>query len=279
MNILERIVENKRKEIEKARQEIPVSQLETKPFFSRNTISIKSALRQAEKPAIISEFKRKSPSKGIINAGVTPEEVTKGYSAAGAAGLSVLTDQDFFGGNFGDFLAARAANPHIPMLRKDFMVDEYQLWEAKAIGADLVLLIAACLTPGEVQQLSQKAHELGMEVLLEVHNREELEQTLCETVDIVGVNNRNLKNFVTSVEVSLELAEMIPDSFVKISESGLKDAETIWQLYDAGYKGFLIGETFMKTEDPAAALAALQQEIQNYRNIDKIRVGVSPGQF
>jgi len=141
------------------------------------------------------------------------------------------------------------------------------------------LLIAACLTPGEVQQLSQKAHELGMEVLLEVHNREELEQTLCETVDIVGVNNRNLKNFVTSVEVSLELAEMIPDTFVKISESGLKDAETIWQLYDAGYKGFLIGETFMKTADPAAALAALQQEIQNYRNIDNLRVGVSPGQF
>lgn len=279
MNILERIVENKRKEIEKARQEVPVSQLESKPFFSRKTISIKSALRQAEKPAIISEFKRKSPSKGIINAGVTPEEVTKGYSAAGAVGLSVLTDQDFFGGNFDDFLAARAANPQTPMLRKDFMVDEYQLWEAKAIGADLVLLIAACLTPGEVQQLSQKAHELGMEVLLEVHNREELEQTLCETVDIVGVNNRNLKNFVTSVEVSLELAEMIPDTFVKISESGLKDAETIWQLYDAGYKGFLIGETFMKTADPAAALAALQQEIQNYRNIDNLRVGVSPGQF
>jgi len=279
MNILERIVENKRKEIEKARREVPVSQLESKPFFSRKTISIKSALRQAEKPAIISEFKRKSPSKGIINAGVTPEEVTKGYSAAGAVGLSVLTDQDFFGGNFDDFLAARAANPQTPMLRKDFMVDEYQLWEAKAIGADLVLLIAACLTPGEVQQLSQKAHELGMEVLLEVHNREELEQTLCETVDIVGVNNRNLKNFVTSVEVSLELAEMIPDTFVKISESGLKDAETIWQLYDAGYKGFLIGETFMKTADPAAALAALQQEIQNYRNIDNLRVGVSPGQF
>lgn len=244
-----------------AQQQVTVSQLEERALFAKPPISLKSALLTTDVPAIISEFKRKSPSKGVINGGVKPEVVTKGYADAGAAALSVLTDQDYFGGNFDDFLAARAANPGVPMLRKDFIVDEYQLFEARSIGADIVLLIAACLSPEEVVALSSRAHQLGMEVLLEVHNAAELEQTLCDTVDMVGVNNRNLKDFVTSVEVSLELASRIPESFVKISESGLKDAATIWRLFEAGYKGFLIGETFMKTEDPAAALSELQDAI------------------
>ena len=154
------------------------------------------------------------------------------------------------------------ANPTTPMLRKDFMIDEYQLWEAKSIGADVILLIAACLSPAEIRHLGQKAHDLGLEVLLEVHDREELEQSVCEYVDMVGVNNRNLKTFVTSIETSLELAQLIPDSFVKISESGLKNAETIQQLRAAGYQGFLIGESFMKTSDPAAALEELVSELK-----------------
>lgn len=261
MNILEQIVANKKKEVEKAKLEIQISDLEKTPHFARVPVSLKSALRAAEKPAIISEFKRKSPSKGIINGEVTPAEVTKGYAAAGAAALSVLTDADYFGGSFADFLAAREANPAIPMLRKDFIVDEYQLYEARSIGADLVLLIAACLTPYQVKEFSAKARELGMEVLLEVHDGEELEATLCDTVDIVGVNNRNLKNFITSVDVSMELSSRIPDSFVKISESGLKDAATLWSLFEAGYKGFLIGETFMKTVNPAEELSKLQADI------------------
>lgn len=279
MNILEQIVENKRKEVEQARQKVPVSELEGRPLFTRQTNSLKSVLRTATLPGIISEFKRQSPSKGIINGSVTPEEVTKGYAAAGAAALSVLTDKVYFGGSFDDFLAARAANPGIPMLRKDFIVDEYQLFEAKAIGADLVLLIAACLSPLEIKELSRRAQQLGMEVLLEVHNKEELEQSLCDSVDIVGVNNRNLKNFETSIDVSLDLSESIPGSFVKISESGLKDAGTLWKLFEAGYKGFLIGETFMKTASPAETLNAFQEEIAKYRKMDEktIRLPAAPG--
>ena len=267
MNVLEQIVANKRKEVEIARQAVSLKDLEQRPLFARTPLSLKVALEKTEIPAIISEFKRQSPSKGVINGNVKPEIVTKGYAEAGAAALSVLTDKRYFGGDFDDFLAARAANPGIPMLRKDFIIDEYQLFEAKAIGADLVLLIAACLSPSEVRKLSLEAHQLGMEVLLEVHNADELEQTLCDSVDIVGVNNRNLKNFVTSIEVSLELSEKIPDTFVKISESGLKDAQTLWELFRVGYKGFLIGETFMKTESPAATLQAFQEEIAGQRNL------------
>jgi indole-3-glycerol phosphate synthase len=266
MNILEKIVARKREEIAEAKLAKTISDLENEPLFSRKTVSLAAALKAADQPKIISEFKRKSPSKGIINGDVDPAIVTADYVQAGAVALSVLTDLDFFGGSFADFAKAREANPHIPMLRKDFMVDPYQLYEAKAIGADVILLIAACLTPEEVKSLSEKAHELGLEVLLEVHNAEELKESLCDSVDIVGVNNRNLKTFETSVETSVALSEQIPDSFVKISESGLKDAETIVRLFQHGYKGFLVGETFMKTVNPGAALADLQNHLSKFSN-------------
>ncbi len=261
MNILEQITANKRREVRESQERITMAELAGQPYFERTTLSLKNALATGGKPGIIAEFKRKSPSRGIINAGVTPEEVTRGYVGADATGLSVLTDTEYFGGTFQDFREAREANPETPMLRKDFMVSEYQLFEARAMGADVILLIAACLTPQEVKTLSARARELGMEVLLEVHDAQELEQTLCDTVDLVGVNNRNLKDFVTTIETSLALAEQIPSGMVKISESGLKDAQTILQLYEAGYKGFLIGETFMKTASPPAALAALREAI------------------
>ncbi|HEV7348756.1 indole-3-glycerol phosphate synthase TrpC [Telluribacter sp.] len=272
MNILDKIVANKRTEVAQAKAHTSLDQLSTREFFSRPTVSLRERLSQAGLPGIISEFKRQSPSKGIINDQVLPEEVTAGYAQAGAAGLSVLTDTEFFGGTFADFHKARLANPGTPMLRKDFMVDEYQLFEAKAMGADVILLIAACLSPDEVVHLSQKAHELGLEVLLEVHDAEELRQSLCDTVDMVGVNNRNLKTFSTSIETSVQLAGLIPDQFVKISESGLKDAETIVELYRHGYQGFLIGETFMKTPDPAQALAELQENLNRIINLNPLVV-------
>lgn len=262
MNILDKIIAHKRTEVEAAKAKVSLEQLEQAPLFTRQTISLKNALKAEGASGIISEFKRKSPSKGIINDRLLPEIVTKGYVEAGANGLSVLTDTEFFGGTFDDFAKARAANPYTPMLRKDFMIDEYQLWEAKAIGADVILLIAANLTPAEVRHLGQKAQSLGLEVLLEVHNQEELEQSICEFVDMVGVNNRNLKTFVTSIETSLELAQLIPNDFVKISESGLKNAETIQKLRAAGYQGFLIGESFMTTDDPGLALKNLIDEFQ-----------------
>jgi len=266
MNILEKIIARKKVEVELSKTIRSIADLENGEFFGRTTTSLADILRNSSAPRIISEFKRKSPSKGIINGSVLPEVVTADYVSAGASALSVLTDIDFFGGSFDDFLSARKANPQIPMLRKDFIVNEYQLFEAKSIGADLILLIAACLEPSEVKSLSKKAHDLGMEVLLEVHNSEELAQSLCDTVDIVGVNNRNLKTFETSIQTSIELSAQIPDSFVKISESGLSDAETIFELFAHGYKGFLIGETFMKTENPGAALTSLQNKLLQIGN-------------
>lgn len=261
MNILEKIVAHKRTEIAAAKAQVSLTDLEKSTHFAQKSLSIKNRLLEAQNSkfgaGIIAEFKRKSPSKGIINDQIPPEIVTRGYTDAGASGLSVLTDSAFFGGTFADFSVARAANPRTPMLRKDFMVDEYQLWEAKALGADVILLIAACLSPQEINHLAQRAHALDMEVLLEVHDRQELETSLCQHVDMVGVNNRNLKSFVTRIETSLELVSLIPNEFVKISESGLKDAETMLKLRDAGYCGFLIGETFMATDDPGATLADL----------------------
>lgn len=261
MNILDKIVLRKQEEIADSKKLISISTLEKEALFQRETTSLTTSLRGVQLPGIISEFKRKSPSKGVINGISEPDIVTADYVSAGAVALSVLTDTDFFGGSFDDFKKARLANPAIPMLRKDFMVDEYQVYEAKAIGADLILLIAACLSPQQVKSLATLAHQLGMEVLLEVHNLEELQETLCDEIDIVGVNNRNLKTFETSIETSLALSEHIPDSFVKISESGLQEPQTILDLYKTGYTGFLIGETFMKTANPGAALTGLQKEL------------------
>ncbi len=261
MNILDKIVARKREEILEAKKSRTISDLEKEPLFQKEPLSLSKKLKDADSPQIITEFKRKSPSKGIINGQVAPEIVTTGYTQGGAAALSVLTDLDFFGGTFNDFQKARTANPQIPMLRKDFMVDEYQIYEARSIGADIILLIAACLSPTLVRSLAKTAHSLGLQVLLEVHNLQELQETLCEEVDIVGVNNRNLKTFETSIETSIELSEHIPNEFVKISESGIDGVQTIINLFSYGYKGFLIGETFMKTEDPGKAFWALQQQL------------------
>lgn len=266
MTILDKIVAQKKHEVAQAKASVSQAQLEAFPLFSRTGLSLKQRLLHATFPQIIAEFKRRSPSKGIINAEATPEAVALGYQEAGAAGVSVLTDTDFFGGSIEDFAKARAAAVQTPMLRKDFMIDPYQLYEAKAMGADVILLIAACLTPKEVQSLAQLAHQLGLEVLLEVHDAEELAQSLCEEVDIVGVNNRNLKTFTTSIETSRQLAERIPSTFPKISESGLDHAETLVELFELGYTGFLMGESFMKTAHPAEALGALQHALNQTVN-------------
>jgi len=257
MTILDRIIEQKRIEVAQRQATTPASALKNSPLFSRLTHSARAALLAPGSSGVIAEFKRKSPSKGIINDTADVSSTTQGYVRAGAAVLSVLTDEPFFGGTPADLQTARQANPATPILRKDFVIDTYQLLEAKAWGADLVLLIAACLTPKEVADLSRQAHDLGLEVLLEVHDEDELKRSLTDTVDLVGVNNRNLKTFVTSIDTSLRLADRIPDDFVKITESGLHEAATMVTLWKAGYNGFLIGEAFMKTTDPAASLAHL----------------------
>ncbi|MFD2932185.1 indole-3-glycerol phosphate synthase TrpC [Spirosoma flavum] len=257
MTILDEIVAQKRIEVEQRKAAISVSSLEQMPDFKRQALSARDAIQDLHSTGIIAEFKRKSPSRGIINDWADVAITTQGYVKAGAAVLSILTDEPFFGGTLADLQAARLANPETPILRKDFIIDRYQLLEAKAWGADLVLLIAACLTPEEVIELSLQAHDLSMQVLLEVHDEDELDRSLTHTIDLVGVNNRDLKTFTTSIETSLRLVERIPDTFAKITESGLHDADTMLTLFRAGFDGFLIGEAFMKTTDPANALASL----------------------
>lgn len=251
MTILEKIIESKKAEVFYSKQTTPISELENSHSFSRKCLSLKNNLLTSDS-GIISEFKRKSPSLGWIHEKADVVSVTSGYSAAGASGISILTDFPFFGGSPQDLINARP-NVICPILRKDFIIDEYQLYEAKAMGADVILLIAAALTVTQTLMLAQKAHELGLEVLLEVHNTEEIGHA-NDYVDMLGVNNRNLKTFEQSIQTSFELAALIPDKFVKVSESGISSVETVNELRKVGYRGFLMGENFMKEDNPALAL-------------------------
>lgn len=251
MNILEKIIAHKKNEVAERQSLYPAKLLERSIFFETPTVSLTKYLSRPDRQGIIAEFKRRSPSKGVINASAKVEQTTIGYMQAGASALSVLTDEHFFGGKNEDLTTARKFN-FCPILRKDFAVSEYQIIEARSIGADAILLIAAVLTPQEVRQLSAFARSLGLEVLLEIHDSSELGH-LCETVDAVGVNNRNLADFSVEVQRSFELGAMIPDDFVKVSESGLSDPAAILELREAGFQGFLIGESFMKHSRPEEA--------------------------
>jgi indole-3-glycerol phosphate synthase len=260
MNILDKIVVKKRQEIVEARNKVPVVRLEESEFFERDCYSLRSFLTDPAKTGIIAEFKRASPSKGIINKLVDLGDVTEGYVQAGASALSVLTDESFFGGNLRDLTYARHVND-IPILRKDFMLEEYQIVEAKANGADIILLIAAILSPEEIVKLASLAKRLGLSVLLEVHNKEELERSICDDLDAIGVNNRNLRDFSVSVQHSYDLVKHIPDQFLKVSESGISNPQTIKELKAAGFNGFLIGENFMKEANPGQAMASFTKEL------------------
>ncbi|TKC05093.1 indole-3-glycerol phosphate synthase TrpC [Pedobacter frigoris] len=262
MNILDKIVLRKKEEVALAKQAVSVKELEAGLHFNRNPYSFKEFLLDEQCTGIIAEFKRRSPSKGIINDQVSVEDVTTAYAAAGASALSVLTDTDFFGGHTRDLLKARAAN-QIPVLRKDFMIDEYQIIEAKALGADIILLIAAILTPAEIKHLAAISKSLGLNVLLEVHNQEELERSICNDLDAIGVNNRNLADFTVNIQTSFDLVDQIPSEFMKISESAISDTETIKQLKQVGFNGFLIGENFMKTANPGQAISAFVSELKS----------------
>lgn len=257
--ILDKILASKAIEVAARKQQISISSLEKAPVFLRKCLSMKQSLLNSES-GIISEFKRKSPSLGWIHEDADAVDITSGYSAAGASGISILTDLEYFGGTLMDVMAARQFIS-CPVLRKDFVIDEYQLYEAKAIGADVILLIAAALTVEKTMQLAGKAHELGLEVLLEVHNAEEIGHA-NEHVDLLGVNNRNLKTFEQSIQTSFDLAALIPEQFVKVSESGISQTETVRELRKVGYKGFLMGENFMKEENPAEALSQFIEKLK-----------------
>jgi indole-3-glycerol phosphate synthase len=259
MNILDQIIAQKKIELASRKIAMPIATLEKEFFFNKDTLSLKSFISDPMRTGIIAEFKRKSPSKGIINNHSTVEEVTMAYSGNGASGLSVLTDEHFFGGSISDLI--KATVNEVPILRKDFMIDEYQLIEAKAFGAEVVLLIAACLSVQAVKNMARLAKSIGLEVLLEIHCKEELAH-ICDDVDLVGVNNRNLKSFEVSIANSLYLIDQIPATKPAIAESGINNVDTIVTLKKAGFKGFLIGEHFMKEASPSIAFADFVQQLK-----------------
>ena len=253
LGVLGKIVTRKLEEVAAAKQKVSVAELEAHPNFNRKPLIFKDFLLDEKRTGIISEFKRRSPSKGLINGTSDVAEVTQAYNLAGASAISVLTDTDFFGGKAEDLFAARAVN-QIPILRKDFMIDEYQILEAKAWGADIILLIASILTPRQIVDFGKLAQSLGLNVLLEVHNLEELERSICPNLDAIGVNNRNLGDFTVNIQTSFDLVTQIPNEFLKISESAIDNPQVIKELKAVGYNGFLIGENFMKTDDPGQAV-------------------------
>jgi len=264
LNMLDEIISFKRKEVAENAELYPSKLLERSIYFESETVSFKSYICRKDLSGIIAEFKRRSPSKGNINEHAEVEPISIGYMQAGAAALSILTDQKFFGGTTTDLTDARKFN-YCPILRKDFICDEYQVIESKAIGADAILLIAAVLTPEEVKSLSALANSLKLQVLLEVRSKEEIQECLTENIDVVGVNNRNLKSFEVDIDISMELLKEIPDELVKISESGISDPLVAHRLQEAGFDGLLMGERFMKTNRPHVACMEFIKELKELK--------------
>ncbi len=259
MNILDTIIAQKRKEVEAARKKTLHEERLHLHTQSRKPLSLKAHLMNDAQSGIIAEFKRRSPSKGAINLQADLMSVTDAYVQHGASGLSVLTDHDFFGGSMEDLRAASAQS--LPLLRKDFIIDPLQIDEAKRGGADVILLIAACLSSAEVQSLATYAKSISLEVLLELHEEAELGH-ICAQVDMVGINNRNLKTFEVDIDRSLRMAALLPDDMVKVAESGIRTVDEIMLFRDHGFRGFLMGEQFMKQPDPGAAFADFMKNYQ-----------------
>jgi len=261
MDILTKIVNDKRIEVNLRKQLIPIKQLEHSILFERETVSLAKKLK-ASNTGIIAEHKRRSPSKQVINHDLNVFDVAKGYEDAGVCGMSVLTDGKYFGGSLDDLLTARASC-NLPLLRKEFIIDSYQIIEAKAYGADVILLIAAILTKEEIKTFSELAKSLNLDVLLEVHNEAELHKSIMPSLDMLGVNNRNLKTFEVSLETSKQLSDLIPNDFIKVSESGISSIQAIKTLQPYGYKGFLIGENFMKTNNAGESAKQFIKTLNN----------------
>ncbi|GAA0873140.1 indole-3-glycerol phosphate synthase TrpC [Gangjinia marincola] len=269
-NILDQIVADKRKEVHLRKQVLLQEYLEKSPLFERTPIRMADTVR-ASTTGIIAEFKRRSPSKSVINQNANVQDVAQGYEEAGFGGMSVLTDGKYFGGSLDDLILARASCS-LPLLRKEFIIDEYQILTAKAYGADCILLIAAVLSAEEIKHYSAFAGSLGLSVLCEIHGEDELQKTLVETVDMIGVNNRNLKTFEVDIATSKNLADQIPKEFLKVSESGISDPRTIVELMPYGFEGFLIGECFMKEHDPALAAFKFAEELKTLHTQKSIRL-------
>jgi len=264
MTILEKIKQYKLKEIEQIERNKSIYELQREPYLLREIYSLKQRLQDETQSGIIAEFKRASPSKGIIHQNANVKRITTGYKKAKVSALSVLTDSHFFQAQKNDFATARKYNA-IPILRKDFIVSDYQILETKAMGADVILLIASILEAKEIQLFASIAKNLGLEVLLEVHTQSEIEEKFCDEIDIIGINNRNLHTFEVDIENSIRLAQSLPNNLPKIAESGINDTATLLRLKDNGFQGFLIGEQFMKQEKPAVACRQFVEALQNLK--------------
>lgn len=259
MNILDKIIDQKKVEVSEAKKKISLGELKDSEFFQRTTFSLKESAKSGS--GIIAEFKRQSPSKGIINDQADVLDVAKSYEKFGASGISILTDSKFFGGSLKDLHKVRN-EISIPVLRKDFMIDEYQFYEAKANGADVILLIASCLSPNQVLDFTNLSHELGLEVLLEIHTEEELNH--CnKNIDLVGINNRNLKDFKVDLQHSVNLKNLLPKEVLAVAESGIYHIEDFKFLKEKGFDGFLMGEYFMRNENPGNAFEEFIKDIKN----------------
>jgi len=261
MKILDKIVRDKKLEVDKLSSNSSIKELESSRLFSRQCISLKDSILKST-GGIICEFKRRSPSNNNINYKSNVSEVVKGYQKAGAAGLSILTNKQYFDGDIKDIVEIRDISS-IPILRKEFIISEYQIIEAKSIGSDAILLIASILSKEEIKNYSSLAKNIGLEVLFEIHDAEELEKISGENIDIIGVNNRNLDTLEIDIQNSVDLYSKIPNSFVKISESGISKVESILKLREVGYQGFLIGENFMKTDDPFESAYNFIKKVKN----------------
>lgn len=248
MDILSKIAKRKHREVELKQNSFPIEYLKQLPGYKSPHISLKDALLNSNS-GIIAEFKRRSPSKSVINQDLFVDHVAQAYQNAGASAMSVLTDNTFFGGSLDDLILAKSACS-LPILRKEFIIDAYQVIESKAYGADAILLIAAILDQEQLKELSQLAKQLQLDVLVEVHNEAELEKVLSSSADVIGVNNRNLKTFEVNLDTSVKLSSQIPSEFLKISESGISSPKDILRLKSYGFNGFLIGEQFMKSGTP-----------------------------
>ena len=261
MKILDKIVEDKKIEINKLLSNSSISKLENSHLFSRKCISLKESIKN-NNSGIICEFKRRSPSNQNINYISSLSDVVSGYEEAGAAGLSILTNKEYFDGDTQDIIDIRDIS-NLPILRKEFIISEYQVIEAKSIGSDAILLIASILSEEEIMGYSSLAKSIGLEVLLEIHSEDELYKISGDDIDIVGVNNRNLDTLEIDLNNSIELYGKVPSKFVKISESGISEVESILKLKEVGYNGFLIGEKFMKTNNPMESAYDFIKKIEN----------------